>query len=188
MADIDLANAPIGADFIKDFPGVNAVNLDIIDDATGAQALRNTPIGQYTPILSATTTPPTLGTGTNDAKGYYYKIFDLIYTWGYIRFGTGLAAGSGVYTVTLPFKAKFITAPNATLGAGPVVGNGLVWDDNAASGRQPVSVQLRTDQTIMFGLRMGSGAAAREVTNLAPITWAVDDGIKWTARYYRDTT
>jgi hypothetical protein len=179
---------PVGSNFVKDWVAQNDVNCELIDDFTGAQASLASPLGTYTPVLTAVTTPPTLGTGSASVGGFYYKIFDQIYCWGFIRFGTGLTAGSGVYSITLPFKAKSLIPASATLGAGPVIGNGYVWDDSAAAGRQAVSCQLRTNQSIMFGLRMNSGAAAREVTHLAPITWAVDDGIKWAVRYQRDTT
>lgn len=180
---------PLGSNFLKDWPGQNAVNCDQIDDFAGAQCLRTHLLGTYTPILSATTTAPTLGTG-NNISGYYYKIFDQIWTWGHFRFGSGFNAGSGVYTITLPFKAKTLIPITVNLGGTPIVGNANIWDDSSSGigGRQPASVQLRTDQTIMFGIRMNSGALAREVTNTVPFTWAVDDGIKWMARYQRDST
>lgn len=183
MGSVSLVT-PVGSNFLKDWSGQNAINCDSIDSYAGGQCLTSHPIGTYTPVLSAVTTPPSIGAGT--IGGFYYKIFDQIFTWGFLRLGAGFSAGSGVWTISLPFQAStpFVT-PNTALGGGPMIGNGFVWDDSAAGGRQPVSVQLRTDQTIMFGLRMNSGAAARELTNLAPITWVVDDGIKWSARYRR---
>lgn len=175
---------PVGANFIKDFPSQNTVNCDLIDNYAGP-CLTSDLLGTYVPVLSAVTTPPTLGGGT--ATGFYYRIFDQVYVWGSIRFGAAMTAGSGVWTISLPFKAKTPTiAPSAVLASGPVVGNGLVWDNSATAGRQPVSAVLRTNQTLMFGLRMGSGAAAREVTHLAPIPWADQDGIKWSVRYQID--
>lgn len=180
---------PQDVNFIKDWPSQNEINCNLIDDFAGAQCLTSHPLGLYTPVLSAVTTPPTLGTGSV-IQGYYYKIFDQIYTWGHFRLGTGFTAGSGVYTITLPFKVKTLLPISTNLGGTPIIGNGHLWDESSAvaGGRQPVTVQLRTDQTAMFGIRMNSGAAAREVTNAGPIVWAVDDGIKWSARYQRDTS
>lgn len=180
---------PVGANFLRDWVDQNRVNCDAIDEFAGAQCLRSHNLGTYTPVLGASTTAPTLG-GTNNIAGYYYKIWDQIYTWGHFRFGTGFAVGSGTYTITLPFKVKTFVPVDSTIRGGIVLGNAHCWDDNSsvAGGRQPLTVHLRTSQSIMFGIRMNSGAGAREVTNAIPITWAVDDGIKWFARYQRDTS
>ncbi|MFY3741629.1 MAG: hypothetical protein HMLIMOIP_002087 [Candidatus Nitrosomirales archaeon] len=179
---------PTGPNFIKDWPSQNEVNCDLIDAYAGP-CLISQPLQTYVPVLSATITPPTLGAG-NIIQGYYYRIFDQIFTWGHFRYGTGFNAGSGIYTITLPFKVKNLIALDTALANTPIVGNGHVWDESnaLAGGRQPVTCQLRTNQILMFGIRMNSGAAAREVSNTIPITWAVDDGLKWFARYQRDPT
>lgn len=176
---------PIGSNFIKDWPAQHSVNADAIDVYAGAQCLTSHPIGSYTPQLTATTTNPTLG-GSNDIEGYYYKIFDQIYTWGHFRFGSGFNAGSGTYAITLPFKVKTNIGIVPNIGQTPIVGNGNLWDESSAvaGGRQPLTCQLRTDQTIFFGVRMATGDFG--VSHTGPITWAIDDGIKWFARYQRD--
>lgn len=178
--------SPVSSNFIKDWPAQNEVNCDRIDEFAGAQCLTGHPLGLYTPVLSASVTAPTIGTGAGAIQGYYYKIFDQIWVWAYFRFGTGFNAGSGVYSMSLPFTAKTLNIqPNVTMGGGPIVGEGFVWDDSSSPARQPVSVQLRTTTTVQFGLRMTSGAVTRDMTNIAPITWAQDDSFKFFARYQR---
>ncbi len=173
----------VGPDFLKDFPGVNGANLDDIDALAGPCLITH-PLTAYTPVLSAVTTAPTLGTTGALLRGFYYRIFDQIYTWGEFRFGTGFAAGSGIYTISLPFPANSLVGVNTNIGSSPVVGDGLVFDDSLDAGRQQVTVHLRTTSQLMFGTRMNSGGN-REVDHTAPITWAALDGITWFARYKR---
>jgi hypothetical protein len=64
----------------------------------------------YTPVLTAATTNPTLGTGSS-STGSYARIQDLIIYRFAITFGTsGVAAGSGVYRVSLPVTASATTS------------------------------------------------------------------------------
>jgi hypothetical protein len=182
---IDLTSAS-PSNFLKDFPEQNANNCDAIDSFAGAQCLPTHALGTYTPLLTASSNP-TLGTGTADIKGFYYKIFDWIWTWGYFRFGTGFAIGFGDYIITLPFPAKTNLPISANIGRTPVLGSGYLWDESNAAARQPLSVQLRSTTEIDFGIRMNSGAADIVVGHNLPITWAIDDGIKWSARYQRQS-
>lgn len=172
---------PNGATFLKDWPAANGVNCDDIDDYAGP-CLRSDALSTYTPNLTGSTADPTLG-ASGTIKGFYFKIFDQIYTWGEFRFKTGFTAGTGDYIVTLPFAAKTLTAPSTTIGKGPILGAGHLWDASAAATRQPLIVQLRTATQIMFGAR--NNASSRQVDNLSLITWAIDDGISWSARYQR---
>lgn len=179
---------PVGTDFIKDWPFQNQINCDLIDAAAGPNSLVSHPLGTYTPIWTALTTPGSLATTVTSANifGYYYMLFDMVYTWGYFRFGTGFSVGSGTYTVTLPFQVKSTITQSNNMGGTSILGNAYIWDESAAAARQPANVQVRADRlSLMFGMRMGSGAASSEVTAVAPITWAIDDGISWHARYQR---
>lgn len=176
---------PIGSNFIKDWPAQNTINCDRIDEYAGP-CLTTHPLQSYTPILSALTTPPVLGTG-GFIRGFYYKIFDQIYTWGEFRFGTaGINAGSSIYTITLPFAAKSLIGASANIGAAPVIGNATVWDDSADATRQSSTVHLRSSTLMMFSTRMGS--TSRVVTHNTPFVWAINDGMMWYARYQRDPT
>lgn len=173
---------PTGPEFIKDFPFQNEQNCDAIDEFAGP-CLTTHSLNSYTPVLGATTTNPTLGAGT--VRGKYFRIFDQIYVWGEFRFGTGFTAGSGIYTMNLPFPAKTIMGSNVLLGSAPIIGGGTSWDASASTGRHPLAVYLRTDSLVQFVLRTASGLVARECTNANPVIWEVNDGITWCARYQR---
>lgn len=176
--------SPVGGNFIKDFPGQNAINCDRIDAYAGP-CLRTQPLVQFTPILKAVTTDPVLGTGGTNT-GYYYKIFDQIYMWGDFRYGSGFNAGSGIYIIELPFTiSDFIGGDTSIIGKSQVVGNGSVWDNDLNAGKLPVTVQMRTFTQLQFGTRMNSGIGARHLTHSGYITWAQGDGLNWAARFKR---
>lgn len=123
-----LLTDPAGSNFIKDFPAVNAANLDKIDAYANASLVTH-PLKQYTPLFTATTANPTIGTGGPAVlRAFYYEIFDQIYTWGEFRFGTtSPSSGTGTWIMSLPFTAKSIIGPSTTSGAAPVIGVGSIW-------------------------------------------------------------
>lgn len=176
---------PAGINFIKDFPFQNAENCNGIDDYAGP-CLTSHPLTEYTPQLRATTTNPTLGPD-GFIRGFYYRIFDQIFTWGEFRFGTsGTSAGSGFWHISLPFNADSIIGSNVTPARAVIVGNGLVWDDSADSGRWPIICHLRTNDSIQFTHKMNSGKASEIVSAAGiPIPWTANDGLMWYARYKR---
>lgn len=187
MTIIDLV-ATAGSNFLKDWPEQNTINCDEIDDAAGPNSLVAHPLGTYTPVWTALATPGSLATTPTsaNAQGYYYMLFDMVYTWGYIRFGTGFTVGTGTYTVTMPFKIKTNTTLSNNLAGTLSIGNAYIWDESAPAARQPAQVQARADDiSVMFSMRMGSGGATAEVTHNQPIAWAIDDGISWVVRYQR---
>jgi hypothetical protein len=176
---------PADSDFIKDFPAQNAVNCDVIDSYAGA-SLTTSPLQTYVPQLTAFTTNPSLGVG-GTIVGYYYEIFDQIYTWGSFRFGTsGISIGTGTYMVSLPFPAQTIVGVNTAMGSAPCVGVGLVHDEDTSSGRLPVTAHLRTTSQMAFAFKNDSGFAFRDVRDAGPIVWAINDGMNWSARYTRE--
>lgn len=175
---------PTGANFIKDFPSQNTVNLDRIDEYAGP-CLTSDVLTTYTPQLTGVTSNPTLGTG-GIIRGFYYRIFDQIYTWGEFKFGTaGVAVGSGAYLISLPFAAKSNLGASGTFGLAPAVGNAFLYDDSLVAGRQLALSFLRTTTQIMFAVKMNSGAGSSEVGSGGPIAWAINDSISWCARYQR---
>lgn len=170
---------PQGSNFIKDFPGQNAANLNSIDDYAGPCLITH-PLQTFTPGLSASVTSPNLGVG-GSSIAYYYKIFDQIYVWGEFRFGSsGISAGSGIYTVTLPFVMSNQTGTT-------IVGTGLVHDNDSNAGRVPVLVRANPFSNIQldFLVRTNSGLANRELRDSGYITWAVNDGLSWHAKFKR---
>lgn len=180
---------PVGSNFIKDWPAQNTVNCNLIDDYAGP-CMPGHALSTYTPILTAATTNPVLGNGT--IVGFYYRIFDQIYTWGEFRYGSTSTVGSGTYEISLPFRAKTLVGIGAGLfSSPPVVGNGVAYDESAAGARQPILAVLRSVDKLGFSVRMGTAGASRRVNELIPFTWAAGtpgDGISWAVRYQRDPT
>lgn len=176
---------PIGANFLKDFPGQNAVDQNLIDTYAGP-CLTTHALQTWTPSLFGASSDPVLGVASYQ-KGYYYRLFDQIFAWGEFRFGTsGASFGSGAYLMNLPFPARTNLGFNATLGQAPIIGNGVTWDQSASNGI-PLIVQLRTSTQVEFGIRMGSGLT-RDVNPSTPMVWAVQDGITFAVRYTREVS
>ena len=64
----------------------------------------------FTPVLTATVTNPTLGTGSSVA-GQYARVQNLIIYQFRITFGTsGVVAGSGNYKISIPITAQSTSA------------------------------------------------------------------------------
>lgn len=74
---------------------------------TAVEAIETQLVGaytSYTPTLTASTTSPTLGTGSS-ATGYYKQIGRMVHGYASIVWGSsGTAAGSGYYGLLLPVK------------------------------------------------------------------------------------
>lgn len=175
---------PQGANFIKDFPAQNAVNLNAIDAYAGP-CLTTHGLQSFSPGLLGSTTNPVLGTG-GFSSARYYRIFDQVHMWGEFRFGTsGFSVGSGIYSLILPFTVNSVIGVGGSFGFSPVVGVGSVYDASLNAGRVPVTVHLKSTTEIMFGVRMGSGLGNREVRDSGYITWAASDGISWNARFQK---
>jgi hypothetical protein len=175
--------SPLGGNFIKDFPFQNAYNMDLIDAYAGPNSLNTHSLGTYTPQLIGSTTNPNLSLANGGfIRGFYYKIFDQVFTWGEFRFGTtGAVPGSGFYSVTLPFTASTGIGGNPTAARGIIIGNAYTWDANVSGGRFPCVVQLKSSTELDFALRMGQ--SNEEVSNSTPFVWDNNDGMMWGARY-----
>ena len=59
----------------------------------------------YAPVLTATVTSPTLGTGYG--KAHYIRVGNLVMYGWFVTFGSGGSAGSGDYMVSLPVNGNF---------------------------------------------------------------------------------
>lgn len=83
-------------------------------------ALSGTPVwADYTPALTASSSNPTMGSGSV-AVGRYVQDGETISGWARIVFGTGMAAGSGTYRISLPVAPKTETVER-------VVGSTFHW-------------------------------------------------------------
>jgi hypothetical protein len=174
---------PIGSDFIKNWPAQNAVNCDSIDAYAG-QCLPSQTLLTYTPQLIGATTNPVFGTG-GFIHGYVYRIFDSIYTWGELRFGTAaINVGSGNWSITLPEAANVSTPGDLNVGRGHTLGNALAIDDSSGT-KEPLTLQLITSTEMRLLTRMTTGLASSVVGSTIPFAWAIQDGILWNARYKR---
>ncbi len=126
----------------------------------------------FTPVLSASTTPPTLGAGSIQ-NGSYRRVGDSLEVWVDIAFGSsGTNAGSGTYRLTLPNSltvdtAKLIqTSLRALVGDANIVCAGTNYDgvNIEVTGTTPGYVQLSRANTV--------------VTNASPGAWTANDVIK----------
>lgn len=118
----------------------------------------------WTPALTASTTNPTLGTGSSQT-GRYGRVNKSVYGTGQISFGTsGVAAGSGFYYVSLPVQAQTL---------GQIVGTWQGYDSSAASVYFGFLVTDTTQRVVLY-----YNNPASVITNAAPWTWAASDFIR----------
>ena len=123
----------------------------------------------YTPALTATTTNPTLGTGSS-LGGAYARIQTMVVGWAYFAFGSsGTSNGSGDYRVSLPVTAK--TSSNSGIIMGPV----WMYDSSATAGFDGIG-QLITSTTM--GILKGVGTSPITINATNPFTWAANDQIR----------
>lgn len=118
----------------------------------------------WTPALTASTTNPTLGTGST-ASGRMIRLGSLVIASFEIWFGTsGSAAGAGVYYISQPVAARSGNAP---------LGHGQMIDASAAIARQ---FELVPVAGAKCEIHMAQSAAdAHYVTNGNPWAWAASD-------------
>jgi len=123
----------------------------------------------YTPALTASTTNPTLGTGSS-VSGRYGQVNKIVCGQGQISFGTsGVAAGNGFYFVSLPITAQ---------SSGKVIGQFQFYDSSSGAVYLGTVISDTTTRGIMY-----YGAPSTVVTNAAPFVWAANDFIRYTFQY-----
>jgi hypothetical protein len=102
----------------------------------------------YTPVITAQTTPPNLGTGT--VRGEYQEFLGFIFgQFTFDCFDPGITVGSGEYGISLPFPADPVyhavgTALNATPGPFSVIGEGQIWDNSNTNASGLVAIDVVT--------------------------------------------
>jgi hypothetical protein len=130
----------------------------------------------YTPVLTATTTSPTLGTGST-ASARYQRQYNLVTYQGIVQFGTaGVAAGTGDYRLSLPVTAQ-TGITNRRVG----IANSY---DSSAAHTSISTVYLASSTTVGFlfsntwplGNLTYVGAAQ-------PMAWAASDALEFTITY-----
>lgn len=132
--------------------------------------------GTYVPSLTATTTPPTLGSGSTVDGRYLLNpgtgqcVGDI-----FINFGTsGTAAGSGTYLVTLPFD--ILGFNSASIGQADIIGT-FTLRDNSSTNASRHGVLTANDFSpgrARLDLLDGTNPS---VTSAVPWAWTVSDAI-----------
>lgn len=125
----------------------------------------------YTPTLTATTSNPTLGSGSAQT-GRYTRLGNTIIGQARVAFGTsGVAAGSGEYRVSLPVTSA------AYVNYQPI-GNCVLFDSSSGNMGQPTACFATAGNLAEFEYPAAApvGALVR-VSNSAPWTWAASDAI-----------
>lgn len=134
----------------------------------------------WKPALSITsgTTAPALGAGAMGGviqSGSYLRLgtteAGLVHGHCQIRFGTsGCAAGTGIYTVSLP-----VNMSSSDTARQHVIGGGAIYDVSAADTHHVIAVQ---HTSAVCKLRYTStGSTDHWVTGAAPFAWSSDDQI-----------
>jgi hypothetical protein len=126
----------------------------------------------FTPTLTASTTNPTMGSGTVRNGWYAYASGPSVIYSFHIAFGTSPAAGSGNYSISLP-----VACANAYAGGNEAIGTVVLAD--ASSGLFKVGVTLATAGSTLGMIVDGSVIVASG----APWTWAASDYLSGTITY-----
>lgn len=127
----------------------------------------------WTPQLTASSSNPTLGSGSGQS-GRYYRQGNFIYAWAMITFGSsGVAAGSGTYQFSLPVAAS----TNQT--AFSFIGSMWVFDSDAATGRIALTRRDGTNDWVIAWVDSATGS----ISNTSPWTWAASDQIRYFLSY-----
>jgi hypothetical protein len=128
----------------------------------------------YTPVLTAATTNPTLGTGSNSTARYLKVGRLVIYTFS-ITFGTsGTAAGSGEYRVSLPFGRASSSSPPADFPPGMV----RLFDSSASATAIVPARMIATTNFIMQYPSTWPATGTSTVNQAAPWAWDASDSIR----------
>jgi hypothetical protein len=157
---------------------LSATELGNLDGVTGSLLQDPGAWTSYTPTLTASTTSPTLGSGSI-AEGQYIKIGKLVVGSYLIRFGTsGINTGSGTYRVSLPSTISEIITGNQY-----IYGGGYIYDSNAGLGRILNHVYSNGLSYATLGLLETTTNVFSNVTNSSPWTWAASDEIQGNFMY-----
>ncbi len=127
----------------------------------------------YTPVLTAASVNPVLGSGSVQ-HGRYKQIGKTVHCEGYILFGSsGASFGTGTWSVSLP-----VASANQTNASW--IGTTYLRDTSGGSnGHYMGNGIIAANSSVMA---LGSNGSAL-VASIIPFTWAVTDYIRWSATY-----
>jgi len=169
----------VSTDRVEIIGRINAINSGIASynwslPATSLiinRSINETRYLSYLPALTATTTSPTLGTGSSQV-GYYKIRSNMISVTSSISFGSsGIAVGSGSYLWSIPFIA------NQTLEVGRMSFNhtGVSLGSGAVTFYSASQLQAN-------GIASATSGASG-ISNSTPYTWTALDNFKLTIEY-----
>ncbi len=128
----------------------------------------------HTPVLTASVTNPTLGSGSRQEGRYLSGVGDFIVYRFLVQFGTsGTNAGSGQYRISLPVAAAAVNPDDTET----TLGYGALHDWSVGGHREIVSWQ-RGASTFLTGAVNSSA-----IFDNNPINWTVEDRMSGTVIY-----
>ena len=161
---------------VRNFPATTEHNSDYLDNLFGTGVATS-----FVPQLTASTTDPTFGTGAI-LEGLYVRVFDVIFAWGRIGFGTGMTPGDGNYSLTLPVAAAPGMEVSSDSGRGSSIGVAQCRDNNSLNASQTATIQLEETTKVFFvdehGLTLHSVWADDQ-----PFVWQDGDFICFHLKY-----
>jgi hypothetical protein len=142
--------------------------------------------GIYTPTLQATTTNPTLGSGST-AAGRWWRSGHWIEGFARFEFGTSMNAGSGTYYISVPFPPDVaLMGSSSTGGDAHRCAFGRVRDLGTGANSNTVVGQFRTEggtEYLWFSINASNNAVAHDT----PVPWATGDLISIQFGYLADS-
>jgi hypothetical protein len=178
-----LNNDVVHVDGSKALTGL--LTLHAADPTADNHAVRKSYVAKWqdhTPTLTASTTNPTLGTGSVQ-WGRYCKVGTTVVYQGLVKFGTsGINVGSGTYWFSLPVAAATGTHP---LGR-RLVGAGLATDSsngNAIPARAWIFDSEAATKFRLYGQNIAADQYSTVAFNTANYAWAINDSFEWHITY-----
>ena len=160
---------------VRNFPATTEHNSDYLDNLFGTGVATS-----FVPQLTASTTDPTFGTGAI-LEGLYVRVFDVIFAWGRIGFGTGMTPGDGNYLLTLPVSVAPGMKVSGDSGRGSSIGVAQCRDNNSLNASQTATIQLEETTKVFFVDEHGHGSSVW--TSSVPFTWQDGDFICFHLKY-----
>lgn len=178
-AVVGAATSPVEVLALDSYSPTVGDQVAILDTAADRLVLGHVGAGaaaewdDWTPYLDASTTDPTLGSGSSVAGRFVEQADGTVHGWGLIAFGTsGVAAGSGNY------MPRFPVAPASGAGVHPV-GTATLNDANTNEYKVATLFSSGIMRCDGFGI---DGI----VTNATPWTWAANDSIFYEFSFERE--
>lgn len=162
------------------------------DNNTVISAETNKPLTAYSPVLTATTTPPTVGGG--NVQGWYQDWMGFVTANFVIRFlDPGITAGNGEYGISLPFPVSPTshtvgTALTNNPGSFSILGEGHIMAAGSINNSGSFAIDAVTIAGVSYARILTEshpGKTSRMFRNAMPFTVVNNDRITGTVFYKR---